>query len=199
MAVQSSDAPPIHDVSAAAPAEAHVDAHATGTEAEHASSGGLPQFEFQWWAGQIFWTLLIFAVLYLLLSRVFLPRLRRVKDERAATISTAVDTARQVQAEAAGQAEIAKAEVEQARAASRATAAAAKARVTEAANACAAEEEAVVNARIAEAEAAIAKTRDAAMTNVSTIASDTARAIVEKLTGKAATAAEADAAVKGAA
>ena len=63
----------------------------------------------------------------------------------------------------------------------------------------AAEEEAVVNARIAEAEAAIAKTRDAAMANVSTIASDTARAIVEKLTGKAATAAEADAAVKGAA
>ncbi|MEY3841477.1 MAG: hypothetical protein RLZZ542_587, partial [Pseudomonadota bacterium] len=57
----------------------------------------------------------------------------------------------------------------------------------------------VVNARISEAEAAIAKTRDAAMANVSTIASDTARAIVEKLTGKAATAAEADAAVKGAA
>ena len=199
MAVQSSDAPPTHDVSAATPADAHGDAHSAGTEAEHASGGGLPQFEFQWWAGQIFWTLLIFAVLYLLLSRVFLPRLRRVKDERTATISSAVDTARQVQAEAAGQAEIAKAEVDQARAASRATAAAAKARVTEAANARAAEEEAVVNARIAEAETAIAKTRDAAMANVSTIASDTARAIVEKLTGKAATAAEADAAVKGAA
>lgn len=199
MAVQSSDAPPNHDVSAAAPAVAYADAHATGTEAEHASSGGLPQFEFQWWAGQIFWLLIIFAVLYVLLSRIFLPRLRRVKDERAATIATAVDTARQVQAEAAGQAEIAKAEVDQARAASRATAAAAKARVTEAANARAAEEEAVVNARIAEAEAAIGKTRDAAMTNVSSIASDTARAIVEKLTGKAATAAEAAAAVKGAA
>lgn len=199
MAVQSSDAPPIHDVSSVSPTEAHVDAHATGTEAEHASSGGLPQFEFQWWAGQIFWTLIIFAVLYVLLSRVFLPRLRRVKDERAATISTAVDTARQVQAEAAGQAEIAKAEVDQARVAARATAAAAKARVTEAANARAAEEEAVVNARIAAAEAAIGKTRDAAMGNVSSIASDTARAIVEKLTGKASTAAEADAAVKGAA
>lgn len=37
------------------------------------------------------------------------------------------------------------------------------------------------------------------MANVSTIASDTARAMVERLTGKAATAAEADAAVKGAA
>jgi len=43
------------------------------------------------------------------------------------------------------------------------------------------------------------QTRDAAMANVSTIASDTARAMVERLTGKTATAAEADAAVKGAA
>jgi F-type H+-transporting ATPase subunit b len=199
MAVQSSDAPPTHDVSAAAPTGEHGDAYAAGTEAEHASGGGLPQFEFQWWAGQIFWLLIIFAVLYVLLSKVFLPRLRRVKDERAGTIATAIEAARQVQAEAAGQAEVAKAEVEQARAASRATAAAAKARVTDTANARAAEEEAVVNARIAEAEAAIGKTRDAAMTNVSSIASDTTRAIVEKLTGKAATAAETDAAVKGAA
>lgn len=194
----SSDAPPPHDASAPASGGGYTAANSAGTEAGHDSGGGLPQFEFQWWAGQIFWTLLIFAVLYLLLSRVFLPRLRRVKDERASTIATAVDAARQVQAEAAGQAEIAKSEVEQARAASRATAAAAKARVTEAANARAAEEEAVVNARITKAETAIAKTRDAAMANVSAIASDTARAIVEKLTGKTASAAEADAAVKGA-
>ena len=204
MAVQSSDAPPPQDIlpqtaaavrdGEVAPSETH-----TATEAGHEASGGLPQFEFQWWAGQIFWLLIIFAVLYVLLSRVFLPRLRRVKDERAGTIATAIEAARQVQADAAGQAEVAKAEVAQARAASRATAAAAKARVTETANARAAEEEAVVNARIAEAEAAIGKTRDAAMSNVSSIASDTTRAIVEKLTGKAATAAETAAAVKGAA
>ena len=84
-------------------------------------------------------------------------------------------------------------------ASSRATAAAAKARVTDEANARAAAEEAVVSARIAEAEAAIGKTRDAAMTNVATIASETAAAIVERLTGKAPTTAEAAAAVKGAA
>jgi len=204
MAVQSSDAPPTQDIlpqTAAAVRDGEVEPSEThtATEAGHEASGGLPQFEFQWWAGQIFWLLIIFAVLYVLLSRVFLPRLRRVKDERAGTIATAIEAARQVQAEAAGQAEVAKAEVEQARAASRATAAAAKARVTETANARAAEEEAVVNARIAEAEAAIGKTRDAAMSNVSSIASDTTRAIVEKLTGKAATAAETAAAVKGAA
>lgn len=183
----------------APPSVAVADTHAS-TEAAHGEGGGgLPQFEFQHWFGQIVYLIFLFAILYWLMAKVFVPRLRGVIDQRAATIADAVQTARQVQAEAAGQAEAAKAEVEAARAASRATAAAAKARVTDAANARAAEEEAVVNARIAEAETAIGKTRDAAMTNVASIASDTAAAIVERLTGKAPTAAEAAAAVKGAA
>lgn len=176
------------------------DTHAS-TEAAHGEGGGggLPQFEFGNWFGQIVYLVLLFALLYWLMSKVFIPRLRGVIDQRAATISDAVQSARTVQAEAADQAQAAKAEVEAARASSRAMAAAAKARVTEQANARAAEEEAVVNARIAEAETAIGKTRDAAMTNVASIASDTAAAIVERLTGKAPTAAEASAAVKGAA
>ncbi len=176
-----------------------ADTHAS-TEAAHGDGGGgLPQFEFQHWFGQIVYLIFLFAILYWLMAKVFVPRLRGVIDQRAATIADAVSAARQVQAEAAGQAEAAKAEVEAARASSRALATAAKARVTDAANARAAEEEAVVNARIAEAETAIGKTRDAAMTNVGTIAADTAAAIVERLTGKAPTAAEATAAVKGAA
>ena len=193
-------AQPVLPADATAPV-ALADTHAT-TEAAHGAaheSGGLPQFEFQHWLGQIVYLIFLFALLYFLIAKVFAPRMRRVFDEREQTIATAITTARQVQAEAAGQAEAAKAEVEAARSGSRATAAAAKARVAEEAKARADAEEAVVNARIAEAETAIGKTRDAAMTNVATIASDTAAAIVERLTGKAATAAEATAAVKGAA
>ncbi len=178
-----------------------ADTHAT-TEAAHGGeheSGGLPQFEFQHWFGQIVYLVFLFVVLYFLIARVFAPRMRRVFDERASTISTAIETARQVQAEAAGQAEAAKREVEEARAASRATAAAAKARVTDEANARAAAEEATVSARIADAEAAIGRTRDAAMANVGSIAAETASAMVERLTGKAPAAAETAAAVKGAA
>lgn len=204
MAAQTSDAPPPQDIlpeTAAAIRDGEVppsETHTALTEAgvEH-DSGGLPQFETQWWAGQIFWLLILFAILYVLMAKVFLPRLRGVKDERVATIAGAVEAARQVQAEAADQAEAAKAEVEQARAAARATASSAKARVTEEANRRAAEEEAAVNARIAEAETAIGKSRDAAMGRVSDIAADTARALVERLTGKTVGAAEATAAVKG--
>lgn len=175
--------------------------HAT-TEAAHGGeheAGGLPQLEFQHWFGQIVYLVILFVILYALIAKVFAPRMRRVFDERESTISGAIATARQVQAEAAGQAEAAKAEVEKARADARAASVAAKARVTDEANRRAAEEEAVVSARIAEAETAIGKTRDAAMTNVAAIAADTASAIVERLTGKAPTAAETAAAVKGAA
>ncbi|MEC7797027.1 MAG: hypothetical protein VX755_06855, partial [Pseudomonadota bacterium] len=128
------------------------DTHAT-TEAEGHGGGGLPQFETQHWAGQMGYLLVLFFLLYFLIAKVFAPRLRRVMDERRETISGAVATARQVQAEAAEQAAQAQADLAKARADARATAAAAKARVTEEANARQAAEEAVVNARIAEAEA----------------------------------------------
>ena len=166
--------------------------HTSTTEAAHGTEegGGLPQFEFQHWGGQIIYLLFLFVVLYLLIAKVFAPKMRRVLDERADSISGAIEAARLVQAEAAGQAEAA-------RSASRATAAAAKARVTEEANRRAAEEEAVVSARIAEAESAIGKTRDAAMKNVSTIAADSVVAMVERLTGDKVTAAQAATAVKG--
>lgn len=178
-------------------ASGHTETVGHATDAH--GSGGLPQLQMEHWGGQIIWLLFIFVVLYLLLAKVFLPRLRAVKDDRAATIGAAVEVARRVQSEAVDQAAQAKAEVDKARAESRATAAAAKARVTADAHARAAAEEAVVNARIAEAESAIAKSRDAAMAHVSTVAADTAQAMVERLTGKAASSADAKAAVKGAA
>lgn len=188
MSEESTHAVPVD----APPGTAIEDTHAStehAADAEHAS-GGLPQFEFQHWFGQIVYLIFLFVVLYFLIAKIFAPRMRRVFDERSSTISGAVDAARRVQAEAAGQAEAAKREVDEARAASRATAQAAKTRVTEEANARAAAEEAVVAARIAEAEGAIGKTRDAAMANVSTVAAEAASAMVERLTGKAPTAAE---------
>ncbi|MDO1558442.1 hypothetical protein Q0812_03250 [Brevundimonas sp. 2R-24] len=181
----------------AAPTTVH-DTHAT-TEAEHGSGGGLPQFEFQHWFGQIVYLVFLFALLYLLIAKVFAPRMRRIFDQRAETIETAIATARRVQAEADAQADAARAGVAQARAEALRTATEAKARVTEDLNRRQAAAEGEAAAKVAEAEAAIAKTREAAMAGVSQIAAETAQAVVEKLTGKAATKAELDAALKGAA
>ena len=170
--------------------------HAT-TEAAHGGeheSGGLPQFEFQHWFGQIVYLVFLFVVLYFLIAKVFAPRMRKVFDERAETIGKAVEEARSVQEEAQNQAAEAQAELAEARASSRRMAGAAKARVSEDIARRTAAQEAVLAERVAEAEGRIAKMRDAAMAQVDTVASDTTKAIVEKLTGKAATAAELNAA-----
>lgn len=168
-----------------APGETH-----TSTEADHGSGGGLPQFEFQHWGGQIVYLVFLFVVLYLLIAKVFAPRMRRIFDERAATIGQAIEEARSVQEEAQGQAAAAQAELAEARASSRRMAGAAKARVSEDIARRTAAQEAVLAERVAEAEARIGKLRDAAMAQVDAVASDTTRAIVEKLTGKAVTATE---------
>lgn len=172
-----------------APGETHA-----STEAEHGSGGGLPQFEFQHWFGQIVYLVFLFVVLYFLIAKVFAPRMRKVFDERAETIGKAVEEARSVQEEAQNQAAEAQAELAEARASSRRMAGAAKARVSEDIARRTAAQEAVLAERVAEAEGRIAKMRDAAMAQVDTVASDTTKAIVEKLTGKAATAAELNAA-----
>ena len=49
-------------------------APATAAAAEQ-GSGGLPQFDLTQWAGQMIWALVIFAVLYFVIARVFVPRL----------------------------------------------------------------------------------------------------------------------------
>jgi F-type H+-transporting ATPase subunit b len=172
--------------------------HAT-TEAEgHGGGGGLPQFRFEQWGGQIVWLLLIFMVLYILLGRVFTPRLRKIIDERAQTISDAVEQARLVQTEAAEQARVAEAEVAEARARSQRVGLDARAAAAAEAAKRQAAEEAKLAEKIEEAETRIRAARDAAMTNVGTIASDTAAAIVEKLTGQAASKSDIEAALTAA-
>lgn len=167
-----------------------ADATHASTAAEHGSKAGIPQFEFQHWGGQIAYLLLLFAILYVLIARVFAPRLRKVIDDRASTIAGALEAARQVQAESEVQARAAAAEVADARAQSQRLAAEARAKASaEAAKRSAAADEETAG-KVAEAEARIAAMRDSAMGSVGAVADEITRAIVEKLTGKAVTAAE---------
>lgn len=174
----------------------HEVAEGTSEVAAHGGEGGgLPQFDLSYWGGQIVWLLLIFAVLYFLLARVFVPRLRRTLDQRADTISGALAGARQVQAEADAQAEAARRELADARASAQRTAADAKARADAEAKARQAAEEATLATRAAEAEDRIRGMRDTAMGNVRGIAAEIAEAMTEKLSGRAAPRSEIDAAL----
>ncbi len=164
-------------------------AHA-GAEAGGHASGGLPQFDVTWWPGQILWFLIIFFGLMIFMKVFVVPRLGGAIETRENTISGGIAEARRLKEEADQAAAQAQAEMAAARASAQKVAAEARAKAQGQIAARLAEEEAKLAAAGAQAEARIAKAREAAMANVSGIAGDTAQAIVQKLTGKAATAAE---------
>jgi F-type H+-transporting ATPase subunit b len=164
--------------------------------AEH-GSGGLPQFDMSWWPGEIVWTLIIFGVLFFLFSRVFVPPMRGTIAEREDRISGDIGEARRLRDEADAQAAAAAAETAKARAQAQKLAQEAKSKALAEAAKREAAEEARLAQTLSQAEAAINRTREQAMGHVREIAVDTAQAIVGKLTGAAATAAEIKAATAG--
>jgi F-type H+-transporting ATPase subunit b len=178
------------------PDSAAPQATGASTEAQGGASGGLPQFDPTWWGGQIVWLALIFLVLYLVLAKGLLPKLGKTIDEREGKISGDIADARRLKQEAEAQAAAAEAELAEARSKAHKTAADAKAKAAANAAERQAAEEAKLNERLATAEAEIRAARDQAMANVSTIAVETAQAIVEKLTGEKVTKTAVKAAVK---
>jgi len=74
---------------------------ATETQAGGAEAGGLPQLDFSTFANQIFWLLVALVAIYFILSRVALPRIAAVLDERRGTITGDLETAEQLRERAA--------------------------------------------------------------------------------------------------
>jgi F-type H+-transporting ATPase subunit b len=169
--------------------EPHGTVETTGAPEAH-GGGGLPQLQFEHWGGQIVWLLLIFAVLFAVLSKVLLPRVSGAIETRGAKIAGDIADARRLKDEAEVQARAAAAEVAEARAKAQKTAADAKAKAAAQAAERQAKEEAALAEKLAAAEARIQVARDEAMGHVRAVASETAGAIVEKLTGKTVSAAE---------
>ena len=165
-------------------------ATATQETTAPADTGGLPQFDFQWWPGEITWFLLIFVFVIAFVRLFAAPRVGGAIDAREGKISGDIADARRLKDEAEAQAAAAAAETAQARAAAQRVAADARAKAQAEVAARLAQEEAKLAETAAVAEARIAKSRDAAMTHVAGIAADAAGAIVGKLTGRVATPAE---------
>jgi F-type H+-transporting ATPase subunit b len=144
---------------------------------------GFPPFEKQTFASQLLWFTLTFVVLYLLMSRVALPRIGSILEERRRHIDG--DLAEAQRLKEASDVAIAAHEKALAEARGRAQTLANETREKAAAAAelRRKEVETKLGAHIAEAEKTIAGTRAAAMANVRGIASEAAAAIVERLTG----------------
>lgn len=99
MAVE--EAPVTHDGNEALPHGETMHELAEGIhDAEHVSSGGLPQFEPTWFASQIFWLAVSFAILYVIFSKKTLPDISSVIENRKNHIRSDLETAEKLTAEA---------------------------------------------------------------------------------------------------
>ncbi|ABS62318.1 H+transporting two-sector ATPase B/B' subunit [Parvibaculum lavamentivorans DS-1] len=150
-------------------------------DAEHA--GGFPPFDAASFESQLVWLVLSFAALYLLMSRVALPRIANVLEERRDRIADDLDQAAQFQLqteEAIGAYEKALAE---ARAKAQGIAQETRDRLQEETERQRLAIEARLAEKISEAEKQIAATKDAALQNVRAVAVDVADTIVAQLLG----------------
>ena len=62
----------------------------------YAAEAGMPQLDPTYWASQAFWLILIFTLLYLALSKMFIPKIKESIDDRENKIKDDLDEAQKL-------------------------------------------------------------------------------------------------------
>jgi F-type H+-transporting ATPase subunit b len=154
-----------------------------------------PPLQIETYASQLIWLTLAFVALYLLMSRVALPRIGSIIEDRRQRIASDFAEADRLKAESDAALAAYEKSLTDARGRAQALANETREREAKAAESARKTLDAKLNTQIAEAEKTIAARRSAAMTNVQGIAVDAAAAIVERLIGLAPAGREVEAAV----
>jgi F-type H+-transporting ATPase subunit b len=158
-----------------------------GTTAHTAAEGGhkasFPPFESNTFASQLVSFAIAFGLLYLIVSRLALPRVGSVLAARQGVIDTDLAEANRLKAESDGALKAYEAELASARAKAQAMATEVREKLNAHQEMAKAALEESLTTKLASAETTIATMREQAMGNVRSIASETAAAIVERLTG----------------
>ena len=149
------------------------------TEAAHeAASKGMPQLEFGTWPNQIFWLLVALVIIWLVLTRIALPRIAAILAERRGTIGGDLAAAEELKAKAkAAEAAYLKA-LEEARAEAGKIVAATKAEIEKDLAAATAKADAEIAAKTAESEKRIGEIKAGAVAAVADVARDTTGALL---------------------
>ena len=167
-------------------AESHGDAKGTTAHTEADAHGRVfPPFEKSTFASQLVSLLIAFVALYLIVSRIALPRVGSVLDQRANTIEGDLADAQKLKDESDAALKAYESELAAARSRAQAIGAETREKLNAASEAERKTLEDRLSVKLAEAEKAIAATRQTAMGNVRGIAADAAAAIVQRLTGLA--------------
>ena len=166
-------------------AESH--GNAKGATAHTAADGGhkapFPPFQKDTFASQLVSLLIAFVALYLIVSRIALPRVGKTIDERQKKIEGDLAEAQKLKDASAGALKAYETELAAARSRAQAIGTETREKLNAAAEAERKKLEDQLTAKLSAAEKQIAATREGAMSNVRGIAADAAGAIVQRLTG----------------
>ncbi len=168
-------------------AESHGDTKgATAhTEADGGHKAPFPPFQKDTFASQLVSLLIAFVALYLIVSRIALPRVGSLLDERQNAIEGDLAEAQKLKDASDGALKAYESELAAARSRAQAIGTETREKLNAASEAERKTLEKKLSLKLAEAEKTIASTRETAMRNVRGIAAEAAAAIVQRLTGLA--------------
>lgn len=145
---------------------------------------GMPQLDVTTWPNQIFWLLVALVAIYLILTRVALPRIGGVLAERQSIITNDLAAAENLRQQAVRAESAYNEALVQARAEAGRIVASAKSAIQADLQKAAAEADAEIAARAAESETRIAEIGAGARADVMEVATQTAAELVQRFGGR---------------
>lgn len=160
--------------------------HAAGTCVDAGGSAiGMPQLCIDWFPNQIFWLVIALVAIYLILTKVALPRIATVLAERQGTITNDIAGAEELKLKAQEAEKTYQKALMDARAEAQKIIGEAKAEMQTELDAATADADAQIGEKATESEKRIAEIRDGALEAVKTVSADAVGAILTSLGGKA--------------
>jgi F-type H+-transporting ATPase subunit b len=143
----------------------------------------MPQLIIADFSPQLVWLVISFIALYFVMSKVALPRIGEVLEERQDRVTSDLEKAESLRGEADDAIKAYETALAEARASAHNTAQAARDEMNAKADAKRGEVEAKLAGQMAEADSRIAAAREEAIGHIRTVASDTARTVASRLIG----------------
>ena len=161
-----------------------TDTQDAGGQAADAAPG-MPQLDFSTFGNQIFWLVVTLVAIYLILSRIALPRIAEVLAQRQDRISDDLAAAEDLKGQALAAEEAYNQALAEARVEAQRIVAAAKAEMQVELDAAIAQADTEIAAKTAGSESAIAEIRAGALESVGLVAVETAATVVAAISGAA--------------
>ena len=171
-----------------APAEGEAPAsgeagHTTEGTAAEGGHGGFPPMDAHTFPSQVFWLVIFFGLLYLLMSKVALPKMAAVLDKRHKAIEGDLAKASALKHETEAAIQHYEKSLADARANAQGIATETRSKIADEIEAERSALEKTLSSKLAEADSRISATKAKAMQDVHEVAAETAAEIVSELTG----------------